>query len=712
MQHSIIVREEILHSKADLELSEGLIPELLFRLIASSVKNTTELRLPSRGSTGQPGWDGIVVSPLAFDPFISAGQSYWEIGVGANPKKKATEDFTKRTAQTTDADRTSSTFVFVTPRSAKHGWSITEQTEWIDQRKKTTNWKDIRIIDATKLEHWLSLFPGIDLWLAQEYGITVSGLSFPHLHWESLKRYGSPPDLSPDVYLLDRANAIDRLLRLFRGETTELLLRTRYPEAGVDFVTAFLASLDAAQQAAYGGRCLIIGDPETWRVMCALQNAHIFVATNSLDVLSTNASLRNEARNKGHGVVFAGIPLSGTHGNSVDLTDPKPYDLEKVLISCGYSAERARSISNKCEGRTTIMKRLLLDVSASPDWVSSDHASDLSIAILIGQWNGNVEGDRTAVEGTLGKTYGEWLRKIRSVTLRPDPPLIQRDERWRFVSRFEGWLNLGSYIANDDLDRFQKQALIVLREKDPKFTLPPEERWKASLHDKNPKYSDVLREGFAESLALLATYPKALSSCSIGKPESIAIISVNEILRTTDWVNWASINDVLPLLAEAAPEQFLDVVEDILNDTNNRTFHDLFAQEGSGILGSWNYMTGVLWALETLAWHQDYLARVAVVLGHLAEIDPHLGNWANRPENSLTTIFLPWLPQTCAPVENRKTAVEALLRECPDTGWKLLLALLPSSHQVTSGSRKPSWREFIPPDHSEKISRKEHFEQV
>lgn len=103
---------------------------------------------------------------------------------------------------------------------------------------------------------------------------------------------------------------------------------------------------------------------------------------------------------------------------------------------------------------------------------------------------------------------------------------------------------------------------------------------------------------------------------------------------------------------------------------------------------------------------------MTVILGRLAEIDPHRGNWAHRPENSLTTIFLPWLPQTCAPIAIRKVAVEALLQECPEVAWKLLLTLLPSSHQITSGSRKPSWRDFIPLDHSEKVSKKEYFEQV
>jgi hypothetical protein len=710
MRHSILVTEEIMHSKADYADSRGLLPELILKLITASIKNPTELRIPFGGSTGQPGWDGSVVSPYAFPPYVPEGQSFWEISAGNNPESRANENFDKRTSQTSEAEQQSSTFIFVTPRSASHGWTMDDQKKWLEKRRGASKWKDIQMLDATKLVQWLGQFPGIDFWLAEQFKIPTKGLSSPIVYWEDLKRYGSPPDLNPDVFLIGQDKAVAQLLRVFHGESQELLLATRYPEEGIDFLTAALASLDIEQREAFAGRCLIIDDPETWKVMCYLQESHVFVATPSLDVLNTCASLRNQARNKGHGVVFAGTPLSGVHGNSVRLAEAKQYDMEKALVSCGYQTERARMISNKCGGRIIILKRLLLDISASPDWALTGMASELSIADLIGQWNGNYEGDRKAIEGILGKPYGEWIGKIRPMSLRPDPPLIQRDEKWRFISRFEGWQSLGPYLSNDDLDRFQKQALIVLREKDPKFTLPIDERWNASIHGSNPTYSEVIKEGLAETLALLGSYPKALSSCTAGKPESVAAITVREILKDADWVQWASLNNVLPLIAEASPEQFLNAIDSTLNDPDNTLFQDLFGQESTSF-GGWNYMTGVLWALETLAWHKDYLSRVTMILGRLAEIDPG-GNWGNRPSNSLTTIFLPWLPQTCAPMEIRKVAVEALLKECPAVAWNLLLKLLPSLHQVSSGSRRPSWREFIPCDHSDNVSREEHLEQV
>lgn len=36
------------------------MPELLYRLVATSVRNPTELRIPYGDGSGQPSWDGVV----------------------------------------------------------------------------------------------------------------------------------------------------------------------------------------------------------------------------------------------------------------------------------------------------------------------------------------------------------------------------------------------------------------------------------------------------------------------------------------------------------------------------------------------------------------------------------------------------------------------------------------------------------------------------
>ncbi|MCV5473806.1 hypothetical protein OFN43_33660, partial [Escherichia coli] len=77
------------------------------------------------------------------------------------------------------------------------------------------------------------------------------------------------------------------------------------------------------------------------------------------------------------------------------------------------------------------------------------------------------------------------------------------------------------------------------------------------------------------------------------------------ILTDANWVLWGSLNGLLPTLAEAAPAKFLDAVEKAMRQTPC-VFDELFSQEVNGITGG-NYLTGLLWALEELAWDEQYL---------------------------------------------------------------------------------------------------------
>lgn len=339
----------------------------------------------------------------------------------------------------------------------------------------------------------------------------------------------------------------------------------------------------------------------------------------------------------------------------------------------------------------------------------SPYASDLVTALLLGNWDETLRGDQLAAESLAGTKYQQWINKMRDVLMQKQSPLKYGNGKWEVSDRLDLWVDLGPRLFDDHIERLRATSVSVLRERDPQFDLEPEKRMAASLYGKVLSHSSALRGGLAETLALLGSHPKALSSCSAGKAEETALLAVREILQGANWVRWASLNEVLPLLAEAAPRAFLCAVEHALS-TDPCPFDGLYAQEGDGILGG-NYMSGLLWALETLAWDAQFLIRVVMLLGGLVERDPG-GIWSNRPANSLTMILLPWLPQTCAPIGKRKAAVVALLKELPEVAWRLLLTLLHKSTTTSFGSRKPTWREIIPSDWSKGVTHSEYLEQV
>jgi hypothetical protein len=148
--------------------AQGLVVELVWRLVAASVPYPQERRFPLGDSIGQHGPDGRLETDVGFEPFVPEGPSLWEVGTSGDARAKATSDFNDLVAAVPEAERLKSTFVFVTPRSSTHSWKYTwkpgAQAQWLDERRGRGYWKDVRVIDGTKLIDWLSYCPSVGLW--------------------------------------------------------------------------------------------------------------------------------------------------------------------------------------------------------------------------------------------------------------------------------------------------------------------------------------------------------------------------------------------------------------------------------------------------------------------------------------------------------------------------------------------------------------------
>lgn len=713
MDHTHIVPAAEISKYSDRHGSRTVIPELIYFLVKQSCRDATECRIPYGDEVDQTGLDGRVVTETGFSIYVPKGTSYWEIGTGANAQKKATDDFRKRTKELSQAQRKNATFVFVTSRAASAGeWTEPKQTDWI-RRRKSRGWGGIRIIDAGVLANWLREFPALGQWMATKIKLTASqtGIDTPREHWRLIEE-SSSPSLPPGLFLESREGACDALEAVFAGETQRLTLLAETRTEVFDFVAAYLASLGEDKKQQYSNGCLFIREEVAWRSVSTLDKPHVLVADPGLGLDDIRADLQTLATSEGHRVV---IPLLGAAYSDtskiVKLHNPSATDVEQILLAGGFSAPDAKELSAVGGRQLTQLRRKLLDLPHGPDYASALDTQALARAVLIGGWNANSPEDLEMMRALLGKDYGEWIETIRADTLRSDSPLIQADERWKVIARGEGWDALGKLLTDADLARFEEVAVTVLSERDPKFDLPKEERYSAGVVGKVLTHSAELRKGLVEGLALLGARGGALEQCSLDRGRATAAVVVRRLFEDADWDRWATLDAHLPLLAEAAPTEFLDAVEQMLSDLKTSPIHELFAQEGTGGIGGWNYMSGLLWALEGLAWSTEYLLRVAVILADIASIDPG-GNWANRPANSLADIFLPWHVQTVAPFERRKAAIKAVMREHPDVGWKLLLSLLPSSRGFTSGSHKPAWREFVPADWTDSIKKSEYWAQI
>lgn len=228
-------------------------------------------------------------------------------------------------------------------------------------------------------------------------------------------------------------------------------------------------------------------------------------------------------------------------------------------------------------------------------------------------------------------------------------------------------------------------------EDDPALDLPEKERWAAGLYGKKREFSGVLREGISETLVLLAVHGKDLFGKHLGFDGALeAAKIVRELLMPLTTRKLEANNRDLPLYAEAAPRAFLNIIEQDLQSDNSEVL---------GLLrpvGTWIFSTcprtGLLWALEALAWNPHTFPRVVNILGRLSEVEIN-DNWVNKPFESLSSILRVWMPQTAADQEMRVRAVKMLLDKHPVVGWRVCLKQMEDyGTRIGRYNYKPKWR--------------------
>ena len=241
-----------------------------------------------------------------------------------------------------------------------------------------------------------------------------------------------------------------------------------------------------------------------------------------------------------------------------------------------------------------------------------------------------------------------------------------------------------------DLTDFVDFAEYVLSEADPALELPEEQRWLAGIYGKVREHSSALRTGVCETLVMLSVHGNPLFQERLGMDVVAHVAAlVKRLLTPFTSDKLRSHEDDLPGYAEAAPDEFLALLEE---DLARRVpvLRGLLKPAGVGLFDS-PARTGVLWALERLAWNPRTLMRVVVILARLSEkeIDD---NWVNKPMNSLSAVFRAGLPQTAAPLDDRIQALEALCRRFPDIGWQICIQQFEGRQQIAFPSARPCWR--------------------
>ena len=433
-------------------------------------------------------------------------------------------------------------------------------------------------------------------------------------------------------------------------------------------------------------RAIVLEDSQSFRQVSVTGRTKLLLIPRFAEIEGTP-----QATQRGHCVFIPLGPDNKVSSEKIELSRLGRETFVNALKKMGLSEADAQKYSTETGRSLTVLRRRLAKISQQPEWAKSDSARDIIPALLAGHWLEAKEKDKEIISQLAGTCYESFSQKLSTWLHKPDSPVLKIGDWWRLVSPLDCWFALGSFLTEADLQAFKTLALKVLGSINPALDLEPEKRWSASMYGKEVLYSETLREGIAQTLVLIAVFGDDIRIPISSTAQTYVDSIVRELLHGADWKLWHSLSDVLPLIAEASPSAFLDAVELSISQ-DDAPIMGMFS-ETEDFMTSSSAHPSLLWALEGLAWSPQLLGRVALILGKLAKLDPG-GGLLNRPINSLRDIFLLWLPNTYANLEQRLEAIDTLIEREPEIGWRLLVGLMPRYHDHCTPTPKTRWRKF------------------
>ncbi len=628
---------------ADKMEASQILPELVQKLIDCSNAVFTEFTLPVGDAVYKPGWDGVVNSDRQID-LVPKGLSLWEFGKNNEVKSKIEGDFNKRVLDSLGYDKNNSTFVFVTPRI----WY--DQKKWMDEHIE--QWGNIVIYTAVELERWIEQHPSVGIWLAHKLGKISSsiGVQTPEMYWDVWAQC-KDVKLPYEILLPGRDIFYDRIIDACNNHSV-LYLRSYTHSECIAFAIATIMTCKEKNQ--YKSKVVVATDANVYNDLVEKYEDLIIIT----DIQNVNYQY---ARSKGHTVIVSSTPAD------VDIDAETLHFINrdafvKILVSLRIDEEKSKAIARDTIRDINVLRRRF-ECKTDEKWMTSDNLNVLYPYILIGRWNGFYKYDNEILEKITDKSLSEIELELQKILYWVDSPLLhfvidsktdKAINKWRIKSPYEAVeiLLRNNNLRTFDLMKYLCDTLIV---DDCPADIDLFEG--KGLHSMDHKYSPEIKLGVYQTLVLIA-----INSNENNCYQKWVDNQVGSMFK--DWTLGRLLSNryYMKLLAEASPESFLSFLED---ESNSEIIKKIFEPQ-QGFFNSWNvYYTDILFALEAIAWDENYFSSAVKLLLKFSEIENN-SNEHNRPINSLKNIFHLQLPQTYVNLDSRINVLKRIARKSPD----------------------------------------------
>ena len=655
-------------------------PWLIRRLLLDT-PGVSAVSVRAGNGVNVPGYDGDAQSDKTVS-VLPAGSLVFEFGTDKEVGSKASKDYRKRAKQD---DAANYVFVFATPRR----WS--GKDKWLEKRRSEGKFANVWALDADDLEAWLETSPSSHYWISEHLGKQPDEARTLEQWWSSFHQ-ATHPELPLSMFTAGRESTRNKLQELLTKAPRTITIQADWRDDCLAFIYASLAADAENQLDALDQSVIIVKSVGVWNRIARQAGKSILIP--AFDGAETKPAIDD-----GHHVIKIVDREQVVYGKvDVELPRVPRPDVQSLLNDCSVNFQKAGYLAGLARRNMPSFVRALTRDAAiqTPTWATDTSAPMLAALTLVGAWDANNDKDTQAIAALAGSDYDTVTSLCQQRAGGNDPVMSQSGSAWRFASFEEAFRCLSSKITDGVIERWKQMTLDVLSEVNPSYGLNPLEKVEQQLNQPTSQvqYSEELKSGIARSLAMVGSMDGdgALS----GKLRESVVDITNQLLNQAVGDDsgrvWNLIGPRLRYLAEAAPQKFIDVMIYNLRQDASSLLRAYYADSNDILFGDPWFRPHLLWALEVLAWSEEYFDDAVECLALLAANPADDKQRGNRPDESLAAILCGWANFTTVPYGERLAALDSVKRISPAVGWDLLFALWPDCSATITPPATPRFR--------------------
>ena len=405
--------------------AEELLPELIKRLIVSSVKDIISVRVPDKDDIWAPGFDGIIEVKES-TLHVSDGISVWEFGACNEPLTKIEDDYEKRTQNALGINKSEATFYLVMPTI----WAYKDKTitEWENEHKE--GWKRVHVIDASEVCDWINSIPSVCAWLLENY-YDKRFLKLKSIT-EAFKNFSSKtsPALSKNLFLQTRDEE--------RGKLYKLINKPIIRIKGQSFYDAYGFTLTAlGEEVNLNNTSIVVYDIETFQVLDRFVKNKLF-----LFGFPCNNDVNSENNNR---VILCFNSFEKSIKEDITIGKQSKLTFESSLKEMGVSNHNAMRLCNITNRNIVSLIRQIPGSSnmSQPEWGTYSSLRNIIPLLFMGKINKTSEEDKEIAAQLLGEDYQKFEVVAKDLMKFEDSPIKEVEGIYAIANYEEVWEILG-----------------------------------------------------------------------------------------------------------------------------------------------------------------------------------------------------------------------------------------------------------------------------